>query len=84
MAFDIKDFTRVDICVFIRKRIDTYYQKWPDNVALADKLGLFLRDNNRGMNQWVSLVLDVVDRYGGSTDEAERALIEFPTGLEGT
>ena len=83
MAFNIKDLTDEDICVFIRKRVDAYCQKWPDNAAFARGLEPFLRGNNRGMYQWVSLVMDVIDRYGNSTKEAEHALNNFPRGLEG-
>ena len=82
MAFDISQYTKEDIRSFVHKKVSHYIQKWPNQEALGGEVEQVLLGNSQGMYQWVSLVLDVIDRYGESTDEARRALVDFPTGLQ--
>ena len=82
MAFDIVDYTREDIKLFIRKRVNLYREKWPDHTVVAARVEDVLLRQNQGMYQWVTLVLDVIERYGASAGEASRALEDFPTGLQ--
>ncbi|KAL8789665.1 MAG: hypothetical protein Q9195_006718 [Heterodermia aff. obscurata] len=82
MAFDISQYTKEDIKIFVHKKVNHYHRKWPNQEAFGGEIEQFLLGNSQGMYQWVSLVLDVIDRYGESTDEARRALVDFPTGLQ--
>ena len=82
MAFDVIDYTREDIKLFIHKRVNLYRQRWSDHADLAAHIEEVLLRNSQGMYQWVTLVLDVIERYGTSADEASRAFEDFPTGLQ--
>ena len=83
MAFDISQYTKEDIKLFVHKKVNDYLQKWPTRTILGGEIEQFITDNHQGMYQWASLVLDVIDRYGESADEAKKALKDFPTGLQG-
>lgn len=63
MAFDIGQYTKEDIKLFVRKKVSHYLQKWPNQEAFGGEIEQVLLGNSQGMYQWVSLVLDVIDRY---------------------
>jgi hypothetical protein len=79
---DITNCTGTDIEDFISTKTAVLVRNHTNLKAVEHLIIDTIREKSRGMFQWVSLMIGMIESYGRDSNDVKRVLGEFPPGLD--